>query len=209
MTQTPVPGSSGIQEPEKPAIGAPESDVISDVSIKQPSLDVALKELERVKADLKRVHAESASHRQKLKAFEDAEQAAKDAQLSEVERLNKQYADLQASNEDLAAALMEMNVNSEIARYANKLNFIIDSPELLAQMLPWKEIEWDEESGRPTNIEKLLEQLAKTEKRLVQQQQSGVPSVPAMNPGRSSIMPPGQGQPGKPPRLTDPGMWKK
>ena len=163
--------------------------------------------------EARKLRSEAKALRERLKAFEDADAAAKAAQMTEQERLQQQQAELQAANEDLAAALMEMNVQSDIARYAGKLNFIIDSPELLAQMLKWSEIEWDEESGKPLNIEKLLEQLAKAQPKLVQQQaqqqQMGTPATPAMNPGRSTITAPGSGAaPGRIPRLDD-IQWKR
>ena len=64
--------------------------------------------------EAKKLRQEAASLRKRekdvlaqLKAYQDKEQATKDAELSEVERVNKQYADLQEQQEALAADLFQ------------------------------------------------------------------------------------------------------
>ena len=161
----------------------------------------------------RKLRSESEALRKRLKSFEDAEQAKKDAQLSEVERLNKQYADLQEQHESLAAELYEARVRQDVADLVGKFNFI-PSAKSIANLLLADDDSIEFEDGRPTNIEKLLEKLAKAEPDLVKQPTQaatpgtpGTPQLPAMNPGRASITQPGQ-QPGRVPRLTDPGLWK-
>lgn len=136
-----------------------------------------------------------------LKVYQDAEQQAKDAQLPEIERLKKQAADLQAQHEELAAELYEARVFQDVSRLSGKFNFLV-SAETLARMLLLDDDAIEFTDGKPTNIEKLLEKLAKSEPGLVkpaeqQQQQRGAPALPGMNPGRSSIQRPdttGQGK---------------
>src|SRR5205807_1696551 len=130
--------------------------------------------------------------------LEKAETERQQAQLTEQERLQAERDALQASNEDLAAELLEYRVNQDISKLASKFNFTL-SADLIAKLLDWSEIEWDEEQGKPLNIEKLLEKLAKNAPELVkpQQQAPGTPALPAMNPGRSSITQPGGNVPGK------------
>ncbi len=83
----------------------------------------------------------------------------------------------------------------------------------LQKAIDWEAVEFDDATGKPTNVEKLLEKLAKNAPELVkpapgQQQQQGAPPIPGMSPdraayGRSSIQPPGGRIPGKIPTLDD------
>ena len=146
-----------------------------------------------------------------LKVYQDAEQASKDAQLSEVERISKQYAELQEQHEALAAELYQARVFQEVSRLASKFNFMITA-DTLARMLLLDDDAIEFEDGKPTNIEKLLEQLAKKEPDLVrqaEQQQQRAPAIPGMNPGRNTITQPGQRTPGRIPRLDDPNLWSR
>src|SRR6266536_133305 len=161
----------------------------------------------------RKLRSEAEALRKRLKSYEDAEQAAKDASLGEVERVNKQYADLKEQHETLAAELLEARVYQDVARHAAKLNFILPA-DMLAKLLLNDLDAIEFEDGKPKNIETLLQNLAKSTPEIVksaevqQQQQQRAPAVPAMNPGRSSIASPGQQQPGRIPRLNDPGLWK-
>src|SRR5437660_11568140 len=71
--------------------------------------------------EARKLRSEAQALRKRMKAFEDAEQAAKDASLGEVERINKQYAALQEQHETLAAELLEARVYQDVARHAAKL----------------------------------------------------------------------------------------
>ena len=162
--------------------------------------------------EARKLRSEAKALRERLKAFEDADAAAKAAQMSELEKAQKQAADLQEQQELLAAELFEARVFQDVARYADKFNFNV-SADTLSRMLLLDDDAIEFENGRPTNVEKLLEKLAKAEPGLVkpvqQQQQMGTPATPAMNPGRSTITAPGSGAaPGKIPRLDD-IQWKR
>lgn len=206
MTQTPA-GTPQAGEPVStpaPAATTTTPEPLAGDGQEQLSLDEARK-----------LRREAQELRRRIKAYDDAQAAIEAAKLSETERLQKEYADLQASNEDLAAELMEAHVDQDIARAAPKFNFIISS-DLVSRLIDWSELEWDEDTGRPTNVEKLLEKLAKVSPDLVkaapaptQPQARVAPATPAMNPGRASIAAPGTQPPGRIPRLTDPNIWKK
>jgi len=190
---TPAPGGPITTPPEPLAGDGPEP----------ISLDAA-----------KKLRSEAKALRERLKAYEDADAAAQAAKLTETERQAKELADSKQRNEDLAAELMEAHVHQDIARFASKFNFVI-SPDLIAKLIDLADVEWNEDTGRPTNIEKLLEKLAKAEPDLVKAAQTpGVPqarqapTTPAMNPGRSSIASPGTLPPGRIPRLED-IPWKR
>src|SRR6266568_2236245 len=158
----------------------------------------------------RKLRSEAEALRKRLKAYEDAEQAAKDASLGEVERINKQYAALQEQHEALAAELLEARVYQDVARHAAKLNFILPA-DMLAKLLLNDLDAIEFEDGKPKNIETLLQNLAKSTPEIVKSaevQQRNAPPIPAMTPGRSTIQVPGQQQPGRIPRLNDPGLWK-
>jgi len=188
---TPTPGGSPTPTPE-PQAGDGDTQI---------SLEEARK-----------LRSEAQNLRKRMKAYEDAEAAAVAAQLTEVERLKKQQADLQEQHDQLAAELVTARVNQDVAKYAGKLNFLV-APDLLAKLIDWEAVEFDDATGKPTNVEKLLEKLAKNAPELVkpapgQQQQQGAPPIPGMSPdraayGRSSIQPPGGRIPGKIPTLDD------
>ena len=151
-----------------------------------------------------------------LKAYQDKEQQTKDAELSELDLSKKQLAQLQEQHEQLAAELYEARVFQDVGRLASKFNFMISS-DTVARMLMLDEDKIEFENGKPTNIEKLLDALAKREPDLVrkpqapseqqpgnqQQQRPQPPQVPAMNPGRAAIPAPGTVPPGKRPSLAE------
>jgi len=133
--------------------------------------------------------------------------------MSELEKAQKQAADLQEQQEALAAELYEARVRQDVADRIGKFNFI-PSARTIATLLLADDGAIEFEDGHPINIEKLLEKLAKAEPELVKPQAAapgtpGNPALPAMNPGRSSIQSPGATIPGHIPRLTDPGLWKR
>src|SRR6266568_2712798 len=109
----------------------------------------------------KKLRSEAKALRERLKAYEDADAAAQAAKLTETERQAKELADSKQRNEDLAAELMEAHMHQDIARLASKFNFIV-SADLIAKLIDMADVEWNEDTGRPTNIEKLLEKLAKS-----------------------------------------------
>lgn len=168
--------------------------------------------------EARKLRRENQTLRQRQKAIDDEKAAAEAAKLSEIEKVTKAQAELQARNEALMAQVLEQNVFQAVAQLAGKLNFDTDiiPSNMLYRLLEWDEnepdhIEFDEESGQPSNIEKLLKKIAEAAPKLLKQQAAapGTPTLPAMNPGRSSIQPPASGTPGRIPRLDDPGLWKR
>jgi len=170
----------------------------------------------------KRLSEEAASHRKRakelealLQVYQDAEQAKKDAELSASELAKKQNADLQEQMETLADELGKARVRQEVTDLAGKFNFVVSAKTLAnLLLLDFDAIEF--EDGMPTNIEKLLDKLAKAEPDLTKKEPTPgtpqarlAPATPAMNPGRSSIASPGSSIPGRIPRLEDLDMWNR
>jgi hypothetical protein len=213
MTQTPSSGEGATPTAGTPATGTPSGGATP------PKIATTLEEaLSRI-AELER-HAsnkaeEAARHgknltaaEKELAAYKEKERLAQEAQMTEVERYKKQQAEQQEQLESIAAELYQARVYQEVGRLASKFNFLVSS-DTLAKMLLIDDDAIEFEDGKPTNIEKLLERLAKAEPDLVRkEQQQQAPQLPGMNPGRSTITQPGQ-TPGKVPSLFDPNLWKR
>jgi hypothetical protein len=160
--------------------------------------------------EARKIRSESANLRKRLKAFEDAEEATRTAQLSEMEksadRANKAEAKIQQYQKQLVTAQVKM---------AAQAKGIID-PDIAALAIQ-HDLELDSD-GMPTNLDKALDTLvknkpyllaAKAEAPATQQAQPTpqvpTPQIPAMNPGRSSITSPNSATlpAGKAMKLTD------
>lgn len=156
----------------------------------------------------KKLRSEAAALRARLKKFEDEEKARADAQLSEQERLKKQLAETQSQHDTMQRQYQERIVRYEVQSVAASLGII--DVDAAAKLIDWSELEYDDD-GNPKNAKAVLEKLLKDKPYLAgkapTQQQQGNPRIPPMNPGRSQITPPTRGQPGRLPRLTDPGIF--
>lgn len=207
-------GQSEMQTSDTPATGpnAPGGATPQKPAATSEATDARIAELERA---LKNATEERDRHRKKLSGYEEAEKKAAEAQLSEIERVNKKHSDLRAEYDAYVRMTHERLVRYEVERQAAKLNII--DPDAAAKLLDWSQLEYDEE-GTPKNAQKLLEQLVKNKPYLVpaptQQEPEtpaqtvgrSAPTIPAMNPGRTSIAAPGTTPPSKIPRLSDPGV---
>lgn len=197
VTATPGPASETQQ---KPAL----------------SLEEAMKRIAELEHSYKNADEERTRHRKKLSAYEDAEKRAQEAQLSEVERVNKQNSELQHKLETTERVMRERIIRYEVEAQAHKLGII--DPEAAARLLDWSEIQLNDD-GIPSNAANLLEKLIKHKPYLAPKPAETpaatpaqtaptprAPAVPAMNPGRANITPPDARPPGRIPRLSDPGV---
>jgi hypothetical protein len=97
-------------------------------------------ELERVREALKKANKEAADRRKKLEEIERAEQKRKDAELSEMERLQKQLAerdnDLRAAWQTAAAA--KFGLPDELAQrlVGNSLDEVLEDAGKLSELIP-------------------------------------------------------------------------
>jgi hypothetical protein len=191
------------------------------------TLEEALKKLADAEHSQRNATEEVERHRKKLSAYEKVEaerEAAKkaeaDAQLSEVERVKKQHAEIQAQHNALLLELQETRITNAVERHARDLHFI--HPEIAVRLLDRAELEF-EDSGAPKNAQQLLEKLLKSMPELANAPaqppasppgpgstttpaapaRPSAPVIPAMNPGRSTIAQPGSTPPGRPVRLSD------
>ncbi len=211
MGETPsTEGASVTPTPTAPpATGTSNTAPGSATPPTKPSVSIedALARIAELEHANKNATEERDRHRKKLSTYEEAEKKAQDAQLSEVERIKKQHADLQVQHDTYVRTMQERLIKAEIQLQASKLHVI--DPGDAAKLLDWSELEYDED-GMPKNADKLLEKLLKAKPylALASQQQTeptqngttpaqnptrpNTPALPAMNPGRTTITPPGQ-----------------
>jgi len=143
-----------------------------------------------------------------LAAYKEKERLAQEATQSEIEKMQKRT----EAAEKQVQQLRQENVTKEIQLQATTRG--IANVELIAPYVLQK-LEYEDE--KPTNLDKVLDEIVKGNPNIIKQADEtpatsariGPPATPAMNPGRSSIQSPGNtAQPGRIPRLTDPGMFK-
>ena len=185
-TPTPAGGETPPAEVPPPATGTipPGSGETPPTTIPQVSLDAALKEIESLKAALKRTNAESAAHRTKANELDKLKADIEAAKLSETEKLQKQLTDLQAKYDAESEAAFAQVVANEVYRAAIRHNII--DPDVAARLLNWDELDVDN-AGKLTNVDKLLQDLVKDKPYLVagKQQAPSASSGGATNPARS------------------------
>lgn len=208
-------GQSVTPTPVTPVTGTPATGSVTP----QPATLTLEEALKRI-ADLEHSHlnAKEAEDRlgKKLSVYEKAEaereaakKAADEAQLSEIERVKKQHEE----TEQRAQKYKQQFINTSV-KLAAKDKGIID-PELAAMAIA-SSLEYDKD-GMPTNVEEALDALIKSRPFLKPEPveppatpaqsappaRAATPALPAMNPGRTQITPPGTLPPGKPVTLAD------
>lgn len=195
-TTTSVDPQAGASDQNTPQAG----DVTSpDPQAGEGQESISLEEARKLRSEAKNL-------RSRLKNFEDAENKAKEAQLSEIELSKKQYSELQATHNEYVARMQARIVRYEVERQASKLGII--DPDAAARLLDPAELEYDDD-GLPTNSEKLLKDLIKNKSYLAStptpSSTSGTksPALPAMNPGRTNIQPPTAPAQTRIPRMAD------
>lgn len=156
--------------------------------------------------EARRLRSEGQALRKRLKAYEEAEEQAKTAALSEVEKATKRATDAEQKIQQYQKQL----VNAQV-RLTAQAKGIID-PDIAALAIA-DQLEYGDD-GMPTNTDKALDDLIKNKPYLAAKPaeaspgspaqtaqpagQPTTPTIPAMNPGRASIpspankLPPGQ-----------------
>lgn len=134
---------------------------------------------------VKKLRAEAAANRKKASQLEAELKKHQDAQLSEIEKAKKAASETAARLEAAEAALRAERVGREVERAAIKLNL---DPELAGRLVSADMLEFDEESGMPTNTEKVLQGLLKKWPQLAKTQQQPAANINA-NDGRGTAPP--------------------
>lgn len=201
--ETPTPGTPANGTPPTTSPGATPAKPAT-MSLEDAFAKIAELEHARINATEERDR-----HRKKLTAYEQKEEAERAAALSEVEKATKRAADAEQKNQHLQKQLIAKTV--QIAAQAKG----IINPKIAASAIE-AELEYGDD-GMPTNLDKALDRLVKENPYLIAAKaepvppepaqttpvQVNAPNIPAMAPGRSSIVSPNALQPGKTPRLAD------
>lgn len=172
MSSTPVTGETPEQQ-EPPTEATPSQSSADDLS----------KELESLRAALKKANKDAASSRhaeKELKALKDQIEAQT---LSEQDKLQKKLADLQKTHDDAIRQAQEYKINTEVRLQASQSGFA--DPQDAVKFLDWSEIEYDD-NGSPTNVTELIADLVKSKPYLLKPQGKATPTVSATNPSRSA-----------------------
>lgn len=210
------PGGSATPTPAQPVTGTttPAPGGATPPAVPNLTLEEAIKELTELRHKHFNATEELERHRkfrdkydEQQKKAEAAKKAAEEAQLSEIERVKKQYGEaeqqIQRYKQELIAAQVRM---------AAQAKGIID-PDLAALAIQ-SSLEYGED-GMPTNVDKALDALLKNKPYLAPAPAEppaqpaptpaqAAPTIPAWNvSGRSQLAPPTVTPPGKPPRLAD------
>lgn len=136
-------------------------------------------ETERFDAEyVRKLRAEAADHRKRLREFEAAQKAADDAKLSETERLTKQIAEFEAQQKSWEAERRETRAQRAVDQASQKLG-IVDAEA--ARLLLGARLTFDAD-GQPEGVEKHLTELLKAKPYLAGQAQHAS-SGAATNPG--------------------------
>src|SRR5216684_1362520 len=138
--------------------------------------------------EAKKLRSEAASLRKRMKAFEDAEAKAKDAQLTEQEKAQKQLADYQAQHSETLRQLQEERNSNALERAGRTLG--IADPIALADAvniaLATALLEHDD-AGKPTNADAIMKEIIKARPWLTVQQKPATSTAGgATNPGRAT-----------------------
>lgn len=204
--------------PETPATGTTSQGATPEkhVSLTLEEARARIAELERHasnKAEEASRHGKNLSAAEKkLAEYEDKERQAQEATLSEIERSKKQAVEAQKLVEQYKQQL----ITAQVKIAAQALNII--DPELAAMAVQGS-LEYGND-GLPTNVDDALKALIKNKPYLAPKSEPvkpaepeqpaspapmlrTQPAIPAMNPGRSSIVQPNSLPPGKIPSLSE------
>ena len=157
VTSAPQDGTTGQPQDgaedgsSSTATGIPGATGTTDVSVLQKELTKA-----REQAAISRVE---------LKAYRDAEAAKTDADLSETEKLTKRQKELEQQVETLTKQARQKALEAVIVKQSVLLGII--DPDAAVKLLDTDELELDEETGEPKNIEAALKALVKAKPYLV------------------------------------------
>lgn len=149
-----IPGQAPT---ETPPGGAPPADppagTAPEISVKPPDGEPKTFDAEYVS----KLRSEAASHRTELKKTQDELKKLQDAQLSEQEKTAKRATDAEALVQATEAKLRERTVRAEVKLAAQAMGVV--DPDAAYRLLELDQITFNDD-GEPTNIEKLLKDMA-------------------------------------------------
>jgi hypothetical protein len=177
-----------------------------------PSPEELVRENARLAAALKETNRKAAADRKYREDREEEERKRKDQELPEVERLKAARDDVarkagesDARAERAEAELVRLRVDIDIERLAGANSPRFTYPDLVSTLIDHDRIEFDEDTGRPINLAKLVRELAEKRPALLDSLKGGgTPprTPPAPRQGGNNANPNGQG-PTAPDRVSE------
>jgi hypothetical protein len=131
--------------PQDGAEGSSSTEGITDVAVLQ--------------RELSKARAEAAKYRVESKAFAKAKADEEAAALTESQRLTRRVAELEKENELATKLARAKTLEAAVAKQAQLLGII--DPDAAVKLLDTDDLELDDETGEPKNIEVALKALIK------------------------------------------------
>ncbi|NPV85997.1 MAG: hypothetical protein HPY45_08325 [Anaerolineae bacterium] len=125
---------------------------------------------------VRKLRAEAAEYRKRLRELESKVKADEEAKMTEQERLQKRLAELERKEIEYQQSLQARTLEYEVKLHAARLGVV--DPEAAYRLLDLKQIEFDED-GKPANLEKVLKELVAKKPYLAGQQSVISPTNPA------------------------------
>lgn len=161
------PSQSGQSaEPPEPQDGTDEPQ--DGEGSAQPNLDP-----EALQRELAETRRRSAEYRRKLREKEEQEAQAQREAMTELDRLKADNEALTAEVARLSAERKQEKVDRQVFGLAPSLNLV--DPEVVARLIDRSEVEFDDDSGNPTNVEALVKEVIRTKPYLVQGNRTSPP----------------------------------
>lgn len=125
--------------------------------VAQQSEVQAAEEQERFDTEyVRRLRAEAAEYRRKLRELESKVKADEEAKMTEHERLQKRLAELERKEIEYQQFLQARTLEYEVKLHAAKLGIV--DPDAAYRLIDISQVEFGED-GKPTNIERVLKDL--------------------------------------------------
>ncbi len=105
---------------------------------------------------VRKLRAEAADYRKRLRELEGKVKAEEEAKMTEQERLQKRLAELERQSTEYQQTIQTRTLEYEVKLHAARLGVV--DPEAAYRLLDMKQVEFDED-GKPANIEKALRAL--------------------------------------------------
>ncbi|MEZ0396827.1 MAG: phage scaffolding protein [Anaerolineales bacterium] len=145
--------------------------------VAQQSEAQVVEEQERFDTEyVRKLRAEAADYRKRLRELESKVRADEEAKLTEQERLQKRLVELERKETEYQMALQARTLEYEVKLHAARLGVV--DPEAAYRLLDLKQIEFDED-GKPMNLEKVLKELVTKKPYLVGATNAASPMNPA------------------------------
>lgn len=129
---------------------------------------------------VRKLRAEAAEYRKRLRELESKVKVEEEAKMTEQEKLQKRLAELERKETEYQLSLQARTLEYEVKLHAARLGVV--DPEAVYRLIDLKQVEFDED-GRPSNLEKVLKDLIAKKPYLA----GGTGSVSPMNPAHGRI----------------------